>query len=501
MHKTKTVIVDSGAYTIKTGLATAEEPLIIPNCIMKAKAERKRLFIGSQIEDCRDCSGLYYLLPCERGYVTRWEVQKPVWDYVFTKGICPVSEKNVVMTQPLFNFKSIQDCTDEIFFEEYDVNALYRCNPTDLASLQYSTVSNSKTCVVVDSGYSFTHVVPYIDGKKCSSAIKRLRIGGKLLTNNLKDILSYRQYHVMEETYVINQVKEDACFISEDFKQDLKTSSLSGSDNHIARNYILPDFNTIKRGFIQTEELKEEYENCQVLRLNNERFTVPEILFSPSDIGVNSVGVVDCIIDSIKACPKAYQEVLAKNIVVVGGNACLSGFRNRLIKEFSSKRSVKWDVGVYVPPNPTIFSWQGGKTLSKKQKLTKIFVTKKEYEEFGTNNKFNEWHDFSENEEKKIEIKPISLIDHVKKCDFFNEEKDSSNEKQDPDTPNESSDKENLNVEITNSNSNSSDKHLMKNSNSVEESSKCLYMFESDSSSDFENELDMKELFPVGLEI
>lgn len=69
-----------------------------------------------------------------------------------------------------------------------------------------------------------------------------------MLTNHMKDILSYRQYHVMEETFVINQVKEDTCFVSEDFKADLKIASQSFPTNHIVRNYILPDFNTIRRG-------------------------------------------------------------------------------------------------------------------------------------------------------------------------------------------------------------------------------------------------------------
>ncbi|KAL3289339.1 hypothetical protein HHI36_022777 [Cryptolaemus montrouzieri] len=115
MDESRTIIVDNGAYSIKTEIAEKDEPMHIPNCIMKAKAERKRLFIGNQIDECRDCSGLYYLLPCERGYITKWEVQKPIWDQVFNKTLFPVIDKNILMTQPLFNFKSIQDCIDEIF--------------------------------------------------------------------------------------------------------------------------------------------------------------------------------------------------------------------------------------------------------------------------------------------------------------------------------------------------------------------------------------------------
>lgn len=36
--------------------------------------------------------------------------------------------------------------------------------------------------------------------------IHRIDAGGKLLTNHLKEIISYRQLQVMDETYVMNQV-------------------------------------------------------------------------------------------------------------------------------------------------------------------------------------------------------------------------------------------------------------------------------------------------------
>lgn len=154
---------------------------VFPNCIMKAKSERKRLFIGNQIDECRDCSGLYYLLPCDKGYITKWDVEKPIWDYVFSKNVCPINNYPVIMTQPLFNFKSIQDCIDEIFFEEYEVSSMFRLNPTDLVLLKYHKEKGSKPpCIIVDSGYSFTHVIPYLEGKKYLEAAKRINVGGKV---------------------------------------------------------------------------------------------------------------------------------------------------------------------------------------------------------------------------------------------------------------------------------------------------------------------------------
>lgn len=118
---------------------------------MKVKSEKKRLFIGNQIDECRDLSGLYFLLPCERGYITKWEVQKPIWDYAFNKGAA-IEDRYVVMTQPIFNFKSIQDGLDELFFEDYEIKAMYRATPTDFSRYEYCTNILSKyyilNCVV-----------------------------------------------------------------------------------------------------------------------------------------------------------------------------------------------------------------------------------------------------------------------------------------------------------------------------------------------------------------
>lgn len=154
----------------------------------------------------------------------------------------------------------------------------------------------------------------------------------------------------MEETFVINQVKEDTCYVSLNFKNDLKLSELSAKKNPIFRNYVLPDFNNIRRGYIQNlNEDDEMADNCQILRLNNERFTVPEILFNPSDIAIKSIGISEAIVKSIFACPLYYQKELAKNIVCIGGSTKFAGFRERLFNEVRSMMPASWEVNVYAP--------------------------------------------------------------------------------------------------------------------------------------------------------
>ena len=83
-------------------------------------------------------------------------------------------------------------------------------------------------------------------------------VGGKLLTNHLKEVssffmfnlffftqvISYRQLHVLDETYVMNGCKEDCCYVAKDF--DCEVGKLENSKaNLIAYSGILAGINLI----------------------------------------------------------------------------------------------------------------------------------------------------------------------------------------------------------------------------------------------------------------
>ena len=86
---------------------------------------------------------------------------------------------------------------------------------------------------------------------------------------------------MMDETYLINNVKESCCFVSQDFSSDLeKFKSKKGGEV----KYVLPDYSHSKDGYV-LKEGQTIRDDQQVLVLGNERFAIPEILFTPSDVG------------------------------------------------------------------------------------------------------------------------------------------------------------------------------------------------------------------------
>ena len=104
-----------------------------------------------------------------------------------------------MITEPCFNLKNIQKAYDQIIFEEYEFASCYRtiapelCTFNDLALLFGDRPGSIPDCsLIVDSGYSFTHIVPFFKGRRIAKAIRRINVGGKLLTNQLKETVSFR---------------------------------------------------------------------------------------------------------------------------------------------------------------------------------------------------------------------------------------------------------------------------------------------------------------------
>lgn len=199
--------------------------------------------------------------------------------------------------------------------------------------------------LVIDSGYSHTTVTPLINGRPAQQAIRRLDIGGKFLTNYLKEQLSIRAFYAMDETYVVNELKESASFVSEQFKHDLDASWKGGKrdrrevDTSIVVDYVLPDYETIHHGTIRRHDPLAEKRGSaplgqpsreKVVTLGNERFAIPELLFNPGDVGMKEAGLPAMVMESLEALPEGLRPAMLVNMVLVGGNANIPGLQQRL---------------------------------------------------------------------------------------------------------------------------------------------------------------------------
>ncbi|KAL1867846.1 Actin-related protein 6 [Diaporthe australafricana] len=414
----RTLVIDNGAHTLKAGFVTGEtvdEPVVIPNCI--ARDRTRKTFVASDLSKCKDLGEIAFRRPVDKGYIVNWEAQKEIWDHEFFANDapqkCDPAETRLVLTEQPNAIPALQANCDQMVFEEFgfasyyrgiapafnayhDVQAIFRTPEREhIAKLPAELI------LLIDSGYSFTTVTPVFQGRPLQSAIRRLDVGGKFLTNYLTRLLSLRHYDMRNDTYIVNEIKEKACYVSLDFKGDLeKTWKGTRGERRepyvtgagIAKDYVLPDFHTRSAGIVRDfdatttakqRKLAAAASNEDVLTLRNERFTIPEIFFNPSDVGMHVPGLADLVKQCLDALPVGLWPGLLANVVVVGGNAQFDGFIQRLQKEIVQRVPDESIVRVARPADPICNTWLGAANFAKHEHVERLAVTKQEYEENG----------------------------------------------------------------------------------------------------------------------
>ncbi|KAI1727260.1 actin domain-containing protein [Ditylenchus destructor] len=381
MNSKKTVILDNGAYSIKAGYSNAVEPRVFPNSIVKSKSDRKRVYVADEVEECQDRSSLYFVLPFERGYIVKWDSQFTIWDRIFGKEGLDVDfqECRLILTDPSDIARAVPGNIPEVIFETYQFDSLLKTSaPSCVAQWENKADVSNPCCVVVDSGYSFTHIVPFVNGRIMRSGTVRIDIGGKALTNQLKEWISYRQLDMREETYMMNQCKEDTCFVTTDIHKCMIRGSTA-----IKQEYALPEFNET-RGFLVTPSRPPG--ERQKISLGVERFAVPEILFHPSDIGKDQMGIVEGLNHSLAQFSEEVRFEMLKKIILIGGNTKFEGYKERIEMDLRSYVDGMFDFTVVKPDDPITHTWKcASRLVSNDSSFQSRFVSRTEYAEKGEN--------------------------------------------------------------------------------------------------------------------
>lgn len=187
--------------------------------------------------------------------------------------------------------------------------------------------------LVIDSGFSHTTVTPLLNGCTVQDAVRRLDVGGKHLTNYLSELLAIHEISLKDDPWIANEVKETACFVTDDFRRDVeRTWRGHCMDPSIVVDCQLPDYQEYFKVIVRPYEAKDAMFKAKhnIATLGSERFQVPELLFTPGDIGMVEGGLAELTMQSIGLLPEGLRAGLLANILLVGGNARIPGFVDRL---------------------------------------------------------------------------------------------------------------------------------------------------------------------------
>lgn len=410
-----------------------------------------------------------------------------------SKAVLEYGHYSLVMTEPLFNFESVRAATEEIVFEEFGFNSFLEA-PASYFSLQYActlpslvaelqppdsllppqalplsavtlpgqpaslygglspaaaaAAASAKAAgagVVIDAGFSACYVVPFYDGQLLTQGVKRLNLGGKALTNLLKETVSYRSLDMRDEGLLMEQLKEQLCWVSQDVSADLRVANPTVRSPH-RREVVLPDGVHNLRGYVkppsndlvaafkeggkfghlksgpwpvkpqhlqelaakeqegsdkpsaaETQAQKQRQQQAagrqsagggpavveQVLQLNNELFMTPEALFRPSDIGLNQAGLPECVVQAVAACPAGLAPLLYAQVVLTGGCINVPGFVPRFQSELRALVPSELELVVTAPVDPDLTAWRGASMFAAGDGLWQCVKTRKQYNEAG----------------------------------------------------------------------------------------------------------------------
>lgn len=205
---------------------------------------------------------------------------------------------------------------------------------------------------------------------------------------------------VQKEDWIVQEIKEDVCYVSQSFANDLERTWKGGLkdprdiDPTIVVDYVLPDYEAVKRGFARPHNPKISRKERalgldggpreHIVTIGNERFTVSELLFTPSDIGMQQEGLPGTILQSVYSLPKGLWQPFLANILVVGGSSKFPGLMERLESELRAIVSDDYIVRIARAQDPLKNVWLGGARLAHNESILKdLVVTRQEYLEHG----------------------------------------------------------------------------------------------------------------------
>lgn len=378
----RTLVLDNGSYQIKAGYLDGECSHVI-NALTRSRD--RRVWMANDVLQCRDLASLQYRRPIDRGQLYSWELEKAIWDYMFdtkTLGDVNPAETTLLLTEAPYTLPQLTTNTDQIILEEYEFGAYRRCAPQELMAWDNGPESDAQ--MVVDCGFQGSICAPIIQGHIQYPATRRLDVGGKILTNYLKEIVSFRYYNMLEESALLSVMKDRICFVAQDFQSQLDEWHQNKRQN--ALGYILPDhIDRTGRVVRDPDEARRIAKGGvqQALVLGNEPFTVPEALFDPTQLGLNQAGLHLAIAEAIKATPFEAQPLLWSNIRLGGGTAQLPGLADRLQNELRHLAPEECEVKIYEPPNKVESAWNGGCRLASRPDFNEWIIRRDEYLESG----------------------------------------------------------------------------------------------------------------------
>lgn len=180
--------------------------------------------------------------PFDGNVVYQFETMECILDYAFDRmGVDGAGiEHPVLLTEGALNPPSSRSRMAELLFETYGVPSL--AFGID-GVFGYAHNQKQGVCerdgLLVNMGHQTSHVIPIVAGEPVLEAACRTPVGGFQVTSYLKRLLSLQYpYHVSSITWEkAEELKQEHCYIAEDYHEELSIFEKGGSDAEAKTRY------------------------------------------------------------------------------------------------------------------------------------------------------------------------------------------------------------------------------------------------------------------------
>jgi len=362
------VIFDNGSSTIKAGRSGEHAPtVVLPSVVGEPKTygmvdlgwmvDRgppgpKPPLVGDKALKKAGMCELRY--PMERGYIQNVDDMVAVWHHVFWDQLnVDPEEQPVFISEPPLTPVGNRKLVTQLMFEKMQVPALHCCAQGVLELYASGRTSG----LVVNSGDGCTTVTPIFEGCMVGSGTKRMNLAGMDVSNYLAKLIETSTGHSFtspSELERLRDIKEKHCHIALDPDDGRKSKPV---------HYELPD--------------------GQIITLGNELYEAAELMFQPTLQNLEVSGIGSMVRDSLEACARDVRKPMYANILLAGGNTMFEGLKPRLLKELYKRSNKSTEIVVHAPDDRKNSCWIGASILTSMSSFEKMWITKKEYEEYG----------------------------------------------------------------------------------------------------------------------
>lgn len=360
------VICDTGSGMVKCGFAGDDAPSVVfPSIVGRPKQpgivaglDPQGAYVGADAECRRGLLNIVY--PICHGIVTDWNDMERIWKHTFMELKKCASQYPLLLTEAPLNPKANRERMAQIMFETFQVPALFVATQAVLALYAASLTSG----IAVDSGDGTSHVVPVFQGYALPHAIMRLEVSGRDITSYLSRLLTERGHYMStsEDREVVREMKEKLAYVALDFDKELK--QYHEDNGSIQETFMLPSG-----------------KECVI---GSERFRCAEALFTPSLLGREDPGLHELVFRSIGQCSVDTRKDLYANVVLCGGTTMLQNLPERMSREMTNLAPIHAKIKVHANPLRKYACWVGGSILASLPTFQGMWITKDEYDEWGT---------------------------------------------------------------------------------------------------------------------